>query len=212
MPIARVGIIGFGVLGRQLHQMIAVRNPGQAIVFDDDGAAAGLEGAVPFLDIGKAEYAGLDFYVALGYRHMNRKHEIVSALTGRGRSLPAFVHESSYVDPSARLGAGAIVFPRCTLGPGVTLGPGTVLHCAVTMAHDCEVGAASYLAPGVTASGFVSIGARTFIGTGTVIANGRRVGDEAIVGIGTCVTRDVASGNSVIGNPMRVLGAPLKLD
>src|SRR5262245_11880752 len=192
--------------------MLATRQVCDTTVFDDDCVASGDAQAVPFADCDRDEYADLDFYVALGYRHMRRKHEIVSALVRGGRKLPPFVHESAYVDSSTQLGSGSIVFPRCTLGPNVTLGPGSVLHCAVTLAHDCEIGACAYLGPGVTVSGFVSIGVRTFAGTGTVIANGRRVGDDAIVGIGTCVTRDVAPGSSVIGNPMRTLKQRLKLE
>ena len=49
-------------------------------------------------------------------------------------------------------------------------------------------------------------------GTGTVIANGVSIGDDAVLGIGSCITRDVTAGSSVIGNPMRVLDRPLRVE
>jgi sugar O-acyltransferase (sialic acid O-acetyltransferase NeuD family) len=211
MATTKIGIVGFGVLGRQLLQMISARGPCEATVFDDACSAAAENGAVAFSTFGAEKYAALEFYVALGYKHMRRKQEVIESLVQAGRSLPPLVHPSAYVDASARLGAGAIVFPNSTVGPGVSLGSGVVLHCAVTLAHDSAVGPSSYFAPGVVVSGFASIGARVFVGSGAVVADRLTIGDDAIIGIGTCVTREVETGVSVIGNPMRVLDHKLDL-
>jgi acetyltransferase-like isoleucine patch superfamily enzyme len=43
------------------------------------------------------------------------------------------------------------------------------------------------------------------IGSGATILGGVRVGREAIVGAGAVVTRDVAPGTTVVGNPARAL-------
>jgi sugar O-acyltransferase (sialic acid O-acetyltransferase NeuD family) len=211
MAATKIGIVGFGVLGRQLLQMITARGACEATVFDDACFASGEDGAVAFSAFEAEKYADLEFYVALGYKHFRRKQVVVESLVRAGRRLPPFVHPSAYVDPTTQLGAGAVLFPRSTLGPGVSIASGAVLHCAVTLAHDCVVGPCSYLAPGVVVSGFTSIGARVFVGTGAVVADRLAIGDDATIGIGTCVTRDVEVGASVIGNPMRVLDHRLDL-
>jgi acetyltransferase-like isoleucine patch superfamily enzyme len=46
----------------------------------------------------------------------------------------------------------------------------------------------------------------TSIGSGAVILGGVRIGAEAMVGAGAVVTRDVAPGITVAGNPARQLG------
>lgn len=47
---------------------------------------------------------------------------------------------------------------------------------------------------------------RVSIGSGAVILAGVRISEEALVGAGAVVTRDVAPGETVVGNPARPLG------
>jgi maltose O-acetyltransferase len=49
----------------------------------------------------------------------------------------------------------------------------------------------------------VTIGANVWIGGGAIILPGVTIGDDAIVGAGSIVTRDVAAGVTVFGNPAR---------
>jgi maltose O-acetyltransferase len=49
----------------------------------------------------------------------------------------------------------------------------------------------------------VMIGRNVWIGAGALILPGVSIGDDAIVGAGSVVTRDVAAGATVVGNPAR---------
>jgi maltose O-acetyltransferase len=51
----------------------------------------------------------------------------------------------------------------------------------------------------------VRIGNAVWIGGGAIILPGVTVGDEAIIGAGSVVTRDVAPGATVVGNPARIV-------
>lgn len=53
----------------------------------------------------------------------------------------------------------------------------------------------------------VHIGRNVWIGGGALILPGVTVGNDAIIGAGAVVTRDVAPGQSVAGNPARPLRA-----
>lgn len=53
--------------------------------------------------------------------------------------------------------------------------------------------------------GEVIIGDNVMIGANTTILSGIQIGDGATVGAGTVVSKDVASGTFVAGNPMRVI-------
>ena len=51
----------------------------------------------------------------------------------------------------------------------------------------------------------VKIGRNVWIGGGAIVLPGVTIGDDAIIGAGCVVTRDVAHGQTVVGNPGRVL-------
>ncbi|WP_454759412.1 sugar O-acetyltransferase [Caulobacter segnis] len=49
----------------------------------------------------------------------------------------------------------------------------------------------------------IHIGANVWIGGGAIILPGVTIGDDAVIGAGAVVTRDVAPGVTVVGNPAR---------
>lgn len=51
----------------------------------------------------------------------------------------------------------------------------------------------------------ISIGVNVWIGGGAIILPGTVIGDNAIIGAGSIVTRNVAPGTTVAGNPARIL-------
>ena len=84
----------------------------------------------------------------------------------------------------------------------IRIGDETVVSFGVTiLAHD-----ASTRRPlGYTRVAPVAVGRRVFIGANAIILPGVTIGDDAIVGAGSVVSRDVAPGTVVAGNPARPL-------
>ena len=58
-------------------------------------------------------------------------------------------------------------------------------------------------------TGNLRIGSGVWVGGGAIILPGVTVGDGAIVGAGSVVTRDVAPGMTVVGNPARRVNSGL---
>lgn len=88
---------------------------------------------------------------------------------------------------------------RISIGEGSMLGPGVQIYCAE---HHKDVPLRSR---GIEIARPVVIGKDVWIGGGAIILGGVTIGDGAIVGAGSVVTRDVAAGATVVGNPARSL-------
>jgi sugar O-acyltransferase (sialic acid O-acetyltransferase NeuD family) len=213
----KLAFIGFGDLGHYIRDLVIeapdVVGPGpyEIVIFDDGLHNAGVQGAHAFQRYADQEFASAKFFVCLGYRHLKIKLEIVDKLLSLGRELPSYVHPSAYVHPTVKLGAGSFVYPGCNIDRNTTVGRGTWITNCDVIAHDCLIGDACWFGASVTLSGKVVVGSRTFIGSGATLSNALTIGDDALIGLSSCITKNVSSGQSVIGNPMRVLERPLKL-
>lgn len=129
------------------------------------------------------------------------------ARVGKGTSIRA----PFYVDYGAHITLGADVFLNygCVLldvcpidiGDGTQIGPMTQV---LTADHPRDP---SQRALGLECGAPISIGSNVWIGGGVLILPGVTVGDDAILGAGAVVTRDVAAGITVVGNPARPVSA-----
>lgn len=84
-----------------------------------------------------------------------------------------------------------------TIGDGSMLGPNVQIYCPEH--HKDPVKRAE----GLEIARPVHIGSHVWIGGGAIILGGVRIGNGAIVGAGSVVTKDVAAGAIVVGNPAR---------
>lgn len=205
-------IIGHGELGRQVHDMIVAQSRPDKIYFFDDKRHAGREESTfPFEAFQDSLFSEAEFYVALGYRHLVRKMQIISHLIDLQRNLPNLIHPTCYIAPDFRAGVGCILYPMCNVDAGVSIGNGVLINNSAVISHQCEIGDAVYISPGVVLCGRARVGNATFLGAGALVTDGISIGSEACVAIGTVVAKDVHDDTSVIGNPMKFLLRPLRI-
>ena len=123
------------------------------------------------------------------------------------------------------VGEGAVIRPpfHCDYGYNIRLGSGAFLNfnCIILDVCEVEIGEQTQVGPGVQiltadhpcdpalrAEGVeygrpVSVGRNVWIGGGAIILPGVTIGDDAVIGAGSVVTRNVAEGAMVVGNPAR---------
>ena len=127
----------------------------------------------------------------------------------------------------AAVGEGAAVRPpfHCDYGYNISLGAGVFINfnCVILDVVSVTIGDMTLIGPGVQiltadhprdpaarAQGGefgrpVAIGRNVWIGAGALILPGVTIGDDALIGAGSVVTRDVAPGSTVAGNPARLI-------
>jgi sugar O-acyltransferase (sialic acid O-acetyltransferase NeuD family) len=108
------------------------------------------------------------------------------------------------------LGLGALLSPFVTLTSNIRIGQQFHANIYSYVAHDCVIGDFVTFAPGVHCNGNVVIEDHAYIGAGAILRQGKPgeplvIGRGAVVGMGAVVTRNVAPGTTVVGNPARVM-------
>ena len=210
-----VAYIGFGELGKQLQAFLHESSSESfSEIFFDDAlfAADSSPECFPFSSFLDEKYSHCEFYVGLGYHHLQTRATIFTKLKEQNRSIPDLVHHTSYVHPNAKLGNGIVIYPHCVLDKGAVIEDGALLNNGVVVSHDSVIGPSAFLAPRVCVSGFSKVGSCSFLGTGTLVADGVEIGSDCKIGIGSVITQDLPCSSSCIGNPMKVLSRELVLD
>ena len=208
----KAAFIGYGDLGEQIFHLLQQSESIEAIAyFDDHQVAAGVAGAYPFSSYADEAFREYQFYIGLGYKHLAARNKIAHELLAKGRKVPAMVHSSVYVAPTASIGEGTSVYPMSNIDHNVRIGKACLINNSVVISHDCNMGDSCYISPGVIISGKVSIGENTFIGSGALISNGVNIGANVQIALGTIVTKDVPDNMSVLGNPAHIIARKLNL-
>ena len=141
----------------------------------------------------------------------SRVRETLAARCHDDGVLPWSVRaDNAVVMDDVRLGAGAAISPFVTLACNIRIGAHFQANLYSYVEHDCVIGDFVTFAPGAKCNGNVVIHDHAYIGAGAVIRNGRPgdplvIGQGAVIGMGAVVTRSIAPGVTVVGNPARPL-------
>lgn len=111
---------------------------------------------------------------------------------------------------NVQVGEGAILCAFVMLTSNIRIGRHFHANIYSYIAHDCVIGDYVTLAPGVKCNGNVVIEDHAYVGTGAILKQGKPgeplvIGRGAVVGMGAVVTKSVAPGTTVIGNPAKPL-------
>jgi sugar O-acyltransferase (sialic acid O-acetyltransferase NeuD family) len=110
------------------------------------------------------------------------------------------------------IGVGAALSPFVTLTNNIRIGRHFHANLYSYVEHDCVIGDYVTFAPGVRCNGNVIVEDFAYVGSGAMLRQGRAdaplvIGRGAVVGMGAVVTRSVAPGVTVVGNPARELSS-----
>lgn len=205
----KVVIYGAGGMGRELAENVADAAgsgaPWEVIGFLDD--APGRTGlrvlGWPVLGPGTWIAEHRDTQVMLGIGHPLLRRTIVQRVLDLGGRWATFVHPSSIVFPSARLGDGTVVFAGAIVSSCASLAPYSYVNYQSVVSHDAVLGQYSCLMTHVVLAGSVKVGEGSFLGVGVSTRQNVGIGDWTIVGAGATVIHDIPSLCVATGTPAR---------
>ena len=200
---------GRSVLPVARQQLMDQGGDPDRLVFIDDSLAGGrinqcrVLGYEQFL----REAAG-DRHVAIAIADSDVRARIAARLSGDRISAWTIRSNNVVIMDDVNIGEGAILSPFVTLTSNIRIG--RQFHCNLYsyVEHDCRIGDFVTFAPGVKCNGNVRVEDHAYLGAGCVIRQGKPgnpvvIGSGAIVGMGAVVTKNVAPGTIVVGNPAR---------
>lgn len=185
-----------------------------AIVSDDTRFGAGTSvGAYAMIGIDGADESPVE----IGDDCTVRSHTVIY----RGAKLGdrCAVGHYALIRENCTIGSDVSIGSRTGLAPGVQVGHGVRFHTGCSIAEGSVIEDGAWFGPGVMALNArrpnqpdtkeklqaVHVEAGAVIGAAVLLLPGVRVGSGALIGAGAVVTRDVAPGATVAGNPARVI-------
>lgn len=211
------GLIGTGGFAREVmpvaraflrhHAELGIE-PGRIVFVDRDGGAS--VGGVPVLS--EAEFLALDgerhFSLAIGDGAV--RQTIADRLEAAGCRPLSIRADNVLLPDDLDCGPGALFAPFSMVTADARIGRQFQCNLYSYAAHDCVIGDYVTFAPRVSLNGNVVVEDFAYVGTGAVIRQGTRdkplvLGRGCVIGMGAVVTKDVAPGVTVVGNPARPL-------
>ena len=200
-PASRQPLMIFGAGGHgRVVADAAVAAGYEVLGFLDDDPHARIGPPWRMLDEASAP-TDVAVHVAIGNNEQRRA--VTDRRVVRGCAIPAVIHPSAVVSPTARIGDGVFIGPLAVVNAHAVIGKGVIVNTAAVVEHDCRIGAFCHLAPRSVLGGGVHVGAGCLVGIGSAVLPGVAIDDGGVVAAGAVVTTDVPSGTTVRGVPAR---------
>ncbi len=207
----RIAIIGSGHLGQQILYHIHTDTEDQVVGFFDDFQAKGsLVKEIQVLggrnDVLDSFQQGLfdELVIAIGYKHLDFKKQVFESFKTK---IPfyTFIHSTSIVDRSAKIGNGTIIYPNCMIDQGVEIGDNILMNISCSIAHDSVIGNHCFLSPSVAMAGFVKVSELCILGINSTIIDNISISEKVQLGGGSVVIKNISNPGLYVGNPIRFI-------
>jgi len=203
-----ISVIGGGGHARVVISTIRACGMTVGSIFDDDPSTwdAHVTGAPITGPIEKLrEFPHGPIVVAIG--DGRRRRELVERIKLERNNVEwtTLIHPTAFVDPTAKISEGTVVFAGAVVQPDVMIGAHVIVNTASTIDHDCVIGDYVHIAPGANLCGNVRVGVGAHVGAASVIIENLEVQEGATVGAGAVVIRSLPRNVVAVGCPANVV-------
>lgn len=209
-----IGIYGASGFGKEVMPLVREQYPHlskEQFVFIDDGQAGTFLNLYPVLSYSNfLANPSSEKAVTIAIANSKVREKLVARLEQDNVKNIDVKASNVVILDEVQMGEGSLLCPFTCLTSNIKIGKFFHANIYSYVAHDCVIGDYVTFAPGVKCNGNIHIEDHAYIGTGAVIKQGTPekplvIGKGAIVGMGAVVTKSVAAGTTVVGNPARIL-------
>ncbi len=195
-----LGIIGAGDLGQQIaHYAVTDMGYDRVLFFDDFITKA--EAPIDEVEKYYQQNSFQELVIAIGYNHLPFKQKIAQ----RFEQIPmaTLIHSSAFIDPSATIDKGVVIFPRCIIDKNVKIGAFSLLNIGASVSHDTQIGDYCFISPRVALAGFIQIGDYCILGINSTVIDNINITNNTQIGGGSVVIKSLEKSGLYVGNPAR---------
>ena len=202
---------GRGVMPLALEQLRMQGVPDDRLVFiDDNPNESNVNGHQVLTYPEFIEIKATEHHVAIAIANSSLREKLASRCSNDG-VLPWSISAANIVImDNVKIGEATILSPFVTLTSNIQIGKYFQANLYSYVEHDCVIGDFVTFAPAVKCNGNIIIKDHVYIGAGAVIKQGAPgnpmvIGVGAVIGMGAVVTKSVAPGDKIAGNPAKKL-------
>ena len=123
-----------------------------------------------------------------------------------GYKIPNYVHPSSIIHPSVRLGEGVYILLGVRIMPYTLIDDYLMISMNALIAHHNHLQKGTFISTGVNFGASIIAKEKTYIGIGATIMTGvHELGQNCTIGAGAVVIRDVPDNAVVAGVPAKII-------
>ena len=206
-----IGIYGASGFGREILPLVREQYPEASLCFVDDGSQdSELNGYKIYNYENYLILEPQEKSIVLAIADSKIREILVAKCAKDEVSILSLKASNSIILDNVEIGEGSVLCHFTQLTSNIKIGKQFHANIYSYVAHDCVIGDYVTFAPKVQCNGNVHIEDHAYIGTGAIIKQGTSkrplvIGKGAVVGMGAVVTKSVAPGVIVIGNPARPL-------
>jgi len=204
-------VVGAGGFGKEILHLIPQCNLPYRImgVVDYEKKEKLLVGTEEIPVIAESELQDTDLSnvgVVIGVANPESLERISLKYKNMGVSdFPNVIHPSAIISNSVKIGEGNIITQNVIISVDVIIGNFNTINLSSTVGHDVKIENFNVINPGTNISGAVVMNSNNLIGTNSTILQYLHIGSNCTIGAGSMVSKQVNDGETIIGNPGRVM-------
>ena len=190
------------------HEMIEVcEDAGFEIIGIIDNKETGNYYGVPIIgtddEAGELKRKYLGVPVVISPFMPSKRKKVYELYASLGFTFATVISPKATVSRFATIGEGTVILNGVNVAANTHIGRFVKLNTMCNIMHDNVIGDFVTVSPNALTLGYVTIEENAFLGGNCTILPYKKVGAGATVGAGAVVTKDVAAGQVVKGNPAK---------